>query len=151
MSDPTLAPPPAETPRLTLEERLESVERTLSLLSAELIQIRAELGRGTSAPGRPAPRRPAQLPPAAAPSPRPRRVPLKPDAPLDFEALLGRYGMLGIAVLTAVAAVGSFLSWAISRGYLQLGPAARVAIGLAAALGLGAWGIKLRRRERSFG
>jgi hypothetical protein len=59
--------------------------------------------------------------------------------------------MLIIAVLAAVAAVGTVLSWAISRGYLQFGPIARVVIGLAFATGIGALGIKLRRTERSFG
>jgi hypothetical protein len=70
---------------------------------------------------------------------------------LDFERLLGRYGMLGIAVFAAVAAVGTFLSWAISHGYLRLGPEARVLLGLAFATGIGVWGIRLRRTERSFG
>ena len=59
--------------------------------------------------------------------------------------------MLVIAVSAAVAAVGTFLSWAIGRGYLRLDPPARVIIGLAAAGAIGAWGIRLRRRERSFG
>jgi hypothetical protein len=59
--------------------------------------------------------------------------------------------MLGIAVFAAVAAVGTFLSWAIRNGYLRLAPEARVAIGLIAAVGLGAWGLRLRKRERSFG
>jgi hypothetical protein len=68
-----------------------------------------------------------------------------------LERLVGTYGMLGISVLAAVAAVGTFLSWAIARGYLILGPAARVIIGLAFAAGIGAWGMRLRRRERSFG
>jgi hypothetical protein len=59
--------------------------------------------------------------------------------------------MLGIAVLAAVAAVGTFLSWAISHGYLSLGPGPRVLIGLAFAAGIGGWGLRLRRTERSFG
>ena len=70
---------------------------------------------------------------------------------MDFERLIGRYGMLGIAVFAAVAAVGTFLSWAISHGYLRLGPEARVLLGLAFAAAIGTWGIKLRRTERSFG
>jgi hypothetical protein len=65
--------------------------------------------------------------------------------------LVGRYGILAIGVVAAVAAVGTFLNWAITRGYLQLGPAARVFIGLAVAAALGTWGFRLRRRERSFG
>jgi hypothetical protein len=59
--------------------------------------------------------------------------------------------MLGIAVFAAVAAVGTFLSWAIGHGYLVLGPGARVLLGLAFAAGIGAWGMRLRSTERSFG
>jgi hypothetical protein len=59
--------------------------------------------------------------------------------------------MLAIAVLAAVLAVGTFLTWAVQNGYLRLSPEARVIIGLAAATGLGIWGMRLRRRERSFG
>ena len=70
---------------------------------------------------------------------------------LDLERLLGRYGMLGIAVFAAAAAVGTFLSWAISRGYLTLPPAARIVVGLLFAAGIAAWAIRLRQRERSFG
>ena len=57
--------------------------------------------------------------------------------------------MLGIATLLALAAVGTFVGWAISHGLL--GPAVRVAIGLAAAAALALWGLRLRRTERSFG
>lgn len=59
--------------------------------------------------------------------------------------------MLAIAVLAAVLAVGTFLSWAYANGYLRLSPPARVAIGLAFAGTLGVWGFRLRKRERSFG
>jgi hypothetical protein len=69
----------------------------------------------------------------------------------DLERFLGRYGMLAIAVLAAVAAVGTFLNYAINHGWLRLDPPARVLIGLAAAGGLGIWGLRLRERERSFG
>jgi uncharacterized membrane protein len=69
----------------------------------------------------------------------------------EAERLIGSYGMLGISVLAAVAAVGTFLSWAIGRGYLILGPPARVIIGLVFAAAIGVWGMRLRRRERSFG
>ena len=59
--------------------------------------------------------------------------------------------MLGIAVLAAVAAVGTFLRWAISKGYLTLLPGARVIIALVFAVGIGVWGARIRRRERPFG
>lgn len=155
MTGATSTSPPDQTPRPVLEERLESIERALTLLSAELHEIRAELDRGARSAtlnGSPAPgvhSGSTYSPPAERPAARRRRT--QPDGSLDFERILGRYGMLGIAVLTAVAAVGTFLSWAISRGYLQLGPAARVSIGLAAATGLAVWGLRLRIRERSFG
>ncbi|MBV9496852.1 MAG: DUF2339 domain-containing protein, partial [Acidobacteria bacterium] len=59
--------------------------------------------------------------------------------------------MLAIAVLAAVLAVGTFLSWAYSNGYLHLSPPMRVVIGMAFAAALGTWGFQLRKRERSFG
>jgi hypothetical protein len=43
------------------------------------------------------------------------------------------------------------LSWAISKGYLTLSPAARVIVALVFAAGVGAWGLRIRRRERPFG
>jgi hypothetical protein len=127
----------------TLESRLARVEQVIAAVSREVAAIRAELGAPSPSQDRPL----AAPPSVAAPAPRaPRQV-----RSLDFERLLGRYGMLGIAVFAAVAAVGTFLSWAISHGYLVLGPAARVALGLAFAAAISAWGLRLRRTERSFG
>jgi Predicted membrane protein (DUF2339) len=120
----------------TLDARLAKAEAAIVALTRELAAIRAQLACST--------------PDAAGEKTRAARDP-KAQSALDFERLLGRYGMLGIAVLAAIAAVGTFLSWAISRGYLTLGPTARVLIGLVFAAGIGAWGFKLRRRERSFG
>jgi hypothetical protein len=57
--------------------------------------------------------------------------------------------MLALATLTGLAAVGTFLGWAITQGLL--GPPARIALGLTLAGALGAAGLRLRRRERSFG
>src|SRR5204862_2602627 len=65
------------------------------------------------------------------------------------ETLIGRYGMLGLATLLALAAIGTFVSWAVAHGLL--GPTPRVALGLIAAAGIGAAGLKLRPRSRSFG
>lgn len=135
-----------------LEARLERLERALATISAEVASIRAELNAeppATQSPPTPASAERATDPPRA--QPRPERRVRETAASLDFERLLGRYGMLGIAVIAAVAAVGTFLSWAIRSGYLHLDPPARVIIGLAAAAALGAWGLKLRVRERSFG
>jgi len=130
----------------SLENRLERLERLVAALSEELALIRATLAAG-SATARPLNR--PQLPPRGTPSPR-RRAPILGEG-LDIERLLGRYGMLGIAVLAAAAAVGTFLSWAVSRGYLTLPPAARIVVGLLFAAGIAAWGFRLRQRERSFG
>ena len=57
--------------------------------------------------------------------------------------------MLGLATITGLAAVGTFLGWAISQG--MLGPAVRVLLGLVFAAGLAAAGAWIRPRERSFG
>ena len=61
----------------------------------------------------------------------------------------------GSVMIAAVAAVGTFLNWAIrwaiANGYFTFGPEARVTTGVAFAVALGAWGARLRRRERSFG
>jgi predicted membrane protein DUF2339 len=150
----------------TLESRLSRVEQVIAALSREVAAIRSELANAPPPAAETRGARPQQPPldareagPTAAPGAprferpsveRPRR-PTRDVNALDFERLLGRYGMLGIAVFAAIAAVGTFLSWAISHGYLRLGPEARILIGLAFAAGIGAWGLRLRRKERSFG
>src|SRR5262252_2280899 len=101
---------------------------------------------GAPAASAPKPDAPGGPPPRARPASRGATA-----EQLDLESLLGRYGMLGIAVLAAAAAVGTFLSWAISKGYLTLPPGARVIVALVFAAGIGAWGIRIRKRERPFG
>jgi uncharacterized membrane protein len=142
----------AATPA-SLESRLARVERALAAISAEVAALRAELNstQAGATDGALASTTVAASGGDASASPRPRDRRRKDSAPIDFERLLGRYGMLAIAVLAAVAAVGTFLSWAIRNGYLRLGPEARVLVGLAAAAGLAGWGLTLRVRERSFG
>lgn len=68
---------------------------------------------------------------------------------VDLESLVGRYGTLVLATVSALAAVGTFLGWAIANGLL--GPPQRIGLGLIVAVGLGVGGLRLRRRERSFG
>lgn len=151
--------------RSQLETRLARVEKALDAISREVTAIRAELGSAPATDDRPplaaSPRAAVVEPVAAEPvvarvgsSPAPTKTasswPRAVDN-LDLERLLGRYGMLGIAVLAAVAAVGTFLSWAISKGYLTLTPGMRVILALVAAVGVGAWGARIRRRERPFG
>ncbi|HWJ12231.1 MAG TPA: hypothetical protein VNS10_00740, partial [Gemmatimonadaceae bacterium] len=130
-----------------LDDRLDRLERSVAALSEEVAAIRATLTAGAS------PSRPFVKPDTAAakasptrPAPARRRARVLGEG-LDFERLLGRYGMLGIAVLAAAAAVGTFLSWAISRGYLTLSPVARIMVGLIFAAGIAFWGFRLRERE----
>ena len=160
---------PSEAPLL---ERIERLERTVAGLTTELHELRAA-SAATSAeqaapqpgvPGEPVPpmhgadapgdfglwRNPGTIgEPAPPPQPwRPtrRRAVWTAD---EVEGVVGRYGMLVLATVTGLAAVGTFLGWAIAQGLL--GPTVRVALGflLAAALaGTGAW---MRPRERSFG
>ncbi|MGH7619320.1 MAG: DUF2339 domain-containing protein [Gemmatimonadaceae bacterium] len=131
----------------TLEARLARVEQVIAALSREVVAIRTEL---TASDPHVAPPQASRAAEPEVEPPRARRSSRDARA-ADLERLLGRYVMLGIAVFALVAAVGTFLSWAISHGYLHLGPAARVLIGLVFAAGIGTWGVKLRRTERSFG
>jgi hypothetical protein len=137
-----------------LEKRLAQIERILADLSAEVAIIRSEM----RSPG------PKEAERTAAPALRdvfsaeaeraPRRRRILGSGSItahDLERLVGSYGMLAIAVLAAVAAVGTFLSWAISSGFITIGPGGRVILGLIAAAGVGVAGARLRRRERSFG
>ena len=137
-----------------LESRIERLERSVLDLSAEVAAIRREIANGRL--GAPAePQAAARARPSGTGSRSGARGPGLPirnlGESLDLERLLGRYGMLGIAVLAAAAAVGTFLSWAIAHGYLTLPPWARIVVGLAMAVGIGLWGVRLRRTERSFG
>jgi len=101
--------------------------------------------------------------PNTAERPTPHDVPPTPPRPMpkfvdsaiarapkrDWEALIGRYGTLILATVTALAAVGTFIGWAIANGWL--GPTQRIVLGLVTAAALAAWGMRLRQRERSFG
>src|SRR6188768_275618 len=97
----------------SLESRLARVEQTLAILSAEVASIRRELGVTASPVTHETRAEPSRLTvaPGAVPvtSARSRRA-FAPSA-VDLERLVGTYGMLVIAVLAAVAAVGTFLSW----------------------------------------
>ena len=134
-------------PNSSLVDRIDRLERSVTALSEEIAAIRDALAAD---PARARPLNKADaIPPRARPAP-PRRTRVLGEG-LDLERLLGRYGMLGISVLAAAAAVGTFLSWAISRGYLTLSPSMRIVVGLLFAAGIAAWGFRLRKRERSFG
>lgn len=117
----------------TEQSRIEALERRIAALEARL---------GAS---------------ASAPPLEPYRPPAKPSnsfswplgGDVDFESLIGRYGTLVLATISALAAVGLFLGWAIDKGLL--GPSQRIGLGLLAAAALAVGGLRLRRTERSFG
>src|SRR5690349_8998745 len=116
-----------------------SLESRVAALERELRDLRAEV-RGSYAME-------AAPPPVA---PQPRAVDEQARAPrIDFETFVGRYGMLGLATLLALAAIGTFVSWAITRGLL--GPTPRVIFGLIAAGAIAYAGLRLRPRSRSYG
>lgn len=127
----------------SLERRVASLEVSVRELAAELRRLRT----GSAATPAPAP---AALRPPSATGPEPSLDAItRAMTRLDVEALVGRYGTLVLATISGLAAVGTFIGWAISRGWL--GPSQRVLLGLILALGLGVAGFRLRVRERSFG
>src|SRR5688572_818834 len=114
-------------------ERLERLERELVLLRAEVASLRAqvespevrqdaiyrEIVRGSVPPrGRSAR---SSLPRATDVTSLPR-----------LEELIGRHGMLALATLTVLVAMGTFLSWTIRQGLLT--PTVRVVLGALTAL-----------------
>lgn len=121
--------------------RIVALEVTVEVLQRDLGELRQELA-GKKPPLEP-------VPPLRGHPPVIEALPLPRQPALDLEMLVGRYGMLALATLLALAAVGAFIGWVVSHGLL--GPVPRLALGFAAAAGLGAWGVWLRPRERSFG
>ena len=89
----------------------------------------------------PAPPRPTQ------PRPRPdlSRMPASPNDSVDLETWVGRYGMIGFAVLILLMGIGTFLSWAIRNDIIT--PAGRVVLGLMAAAAFTGGGFWLRKRD----
>lgn len=147
----------AESERETveaLERRVASLESMVRALTQELSHVRV----GADPSGREVPASPSSGVGATAP-PHRSTPPPWPEitrsgtswipANVDFESLVGRYGTLVLATVSALAAVGLFLSWAMTKGYL--GPQQRLALGLITAATLAVAGLRLRRRERSFG
>ena len=118
-------------------ERIEALEQRISALESAV----RELAAGHSAVPRPPAVQRTWVPDELHPS---NWVPKR----LDVESLIGRYGTLVLATVSALAAVGTFLGWAISQGLL--GPTQRIGLGLLLAIGLAVAGMRLRRRERSF-
>lgn len=128
------------------------------MLESEVRSLKArassEMALQPNTAERPTPGPPTDLAPFV-PLTLPRPMPAFAESPFvrppqrDWEAIIGRYGTLVLATTTALAAVGTFVGWAIANGWL--GPASRVGLGLLAAAGLASWGFWLRSRERSFG
>jgi hypothetical protein len=121
-----------------LERRIALLESAVRALASELDQMRA---KSESLPA-------SQSGPPSGPPSGPLSGKWLP-AQIDFESLIGRYGTLVLATVSALAAVGLFLGWAIDKGLL--GPTQRIGLGLLTAAGLAVGGLRLRRRERSFG
>jgi hypothetical protein len=132
-----------------LERRVASLESTVRALTDELAQLRASRAASEFSSA-PAPfDAAAQRRTTPPPWPEVTRSGSWIPANVDFESLIGRYGTLVLATVSALAAVGLFLSWAMTKGYL--GPQQRLALGLITAATLAVAGLRLRRRERSFG
>ncbi len=126
-----------------LRARVGALEAAVTGLRADVARLAAQL----AAHRRDAPEAPRPAPERAPSSALPRAAP--PDPAPDIEGLVGRYGVLALGALTTLAAVGTFVSWAIVHGLL--GPTTRVVLGLVLAAALTGAGLRLRARERSFG
>ena len=139
-----------------LQDRLESLEKTVANLARDLRALRAVVDRldqqrnGASHPLEPV--IPPEVPepieqPVAAPPPLAAARSPVADAgrrPLDIEALIGRYGTLALASLTILLGAGAFLSWAIAHG--KIGPGMRVFLGALGAAAVAIVGWRLRTR-----
>jgi len=133
-------------------DKLEALERRIAALE-DVVRALARRDAPTASAPHAAPRsaNPGEAHDAPAPkSPYGAPISLQNLLPnVDLESLVGRYGTLVLATVSALAAVGTFLGWAIANGLL--GPPQRIALGLIVAASLGVAGFRLRRRERSFG
>jgi len=113
----------------------------------------AGAARAPAAP-RPSQQQPPAVPPRVPPAP-PRRpsggsIPIGGPGGMTLETLIGRYGMIGMAVLLLLMGVGTFISWAIANNIIT--PAGRVGLGALGALAFAVAGFVLRGRdEKKFG
>ncbi|HEX8726138.1 MAG TPA: DUF2339 domain-containing protein, partial [Gemmatimonadaceae bacterium] len=132
-----------------LRLRVADLEREVAALRREVARLAEARTRVPliAAPPRRAADAPAPIEAAGAVQFRPR--PSREERARRVEDLVGRYGVLALATLTTVAAVGTFVSWAAMHGLL--GPTARVVLGLILAAALAGSGLRIRRREPSFG
>jgi hypothetical protein len=140
-----------------LQDRLESLEKTVANLARDLRALRAVVDRIDEQRNGAPHLLQADIPPAGpeadilpvAPAVIEQPVAsLRPVAsdrpPLDLEALIGRYGTLALASLTILLGAGAFLSWAIAHG--KIGPGTRVFLGALGAAAVAVTGWRLRSR-----
>src|SRR5215204_6371196 len=113
------------TPTPSLEERLAAMEAALSALIARVSRLEHRLAPAPALravtiapPAPPAAASPGSAVPGSAQPvvvssrPAPTRRPLIPSG-ADLEALVGRYGAIGFALVALLAGVGTFISWAV--------------------------------------
>jgi len=146
-----------------LEARLDALESELSNVVSTLARLVEGLREGrTAGPAarhgirppaatatgpRPAGEPPAGREPPALPAtpPLPSAAPRRKPAPArDLEAWIGQNALLVVGVLALVTSVALALKYAFDRGWIS--PEVRVVAGLAAGLGVGAYGEALLRR-----
>ncbi len=137
--------------------RLEALEHAIARLTLEvgdarraLAALRAESALAPAVPAAPrgdAPRGDA----SRVDAPRPLRAAPPPErSNASLENLVGRYGVLALAVLTIMMGAGALVSWAVSHGLLV--PWVRVTLGGMLAISLAVTGWWLRARgSRGFG
>ena len=83
--------------------------------------------------------------PPPAPTVRTWRANSSPITRQSLEDLIGRYGTIALASLTILMGIGALIGWAVRNGYI--GPAARVALGLALAAITAFFGWRVRKGD----
>ena len=154
-----------------LDARLATLTTHLADARRELALLRASMGASTAAAAAaesgatrtpPTPGATGSLgaagatgvprtpPPHSTGGPR-MRAPSPPPRPaIDAEKLIGRYGVLALAVVMIVMGAGALVSWALAHGFI--GPWVRVTLGLVLAAALAAGGAVIRHKSnRWFG
>ena len=141
-----------------LDDRLARLTIELADARRDLAQLRASMGARppVDAALSAALSAASSAAPNAAPSARPAPPPPPPPAPppprpsIDLEKVVGRYGVLALAVLMIVMGAGALVSWALARGLI--GPWVRISLGMLLAAALAAAGAVIRRKSnRWFG
>jgi uncharacterized membrane protein len=93
---------------------------------------------------------PPRVPPAPPRRPSGGAIPIGSPNGMSLETLIGRYGMIGGAVLLLLMGIGTFISWAIANNVIT--PVGRVGLGALGAIAFVVAGFTLRNRgEKRFG